>query len=80
MKSDAPTNLGREEPLQLTSFNLANVHERDSHVHFYPDCHAYTYDDIPAEAVSTIIGSWFPTFDAEHNAQRKATPDHPKQQ
>ncbi len=80
MISNAPTNLGREEPLQLTSFNLANVHERDSHVHFYPDCHAYTYDDIPAEAVSTIIGSWFPTFDAEHNAQRKATPDHPKQQ
>lgn len=79
MKTDH-TDLGQEEVPVLTSFNLTHCHERDCHVHFYPDSHTYTFDDTPADAVSTIIATWFPTFDAERNAERKATPDHPKQQ
>jgi len=62
------------------NFNLTNRHERDAHVHFYPENHTYTFDDIPADPVSTIIASWFPAFDPERNAARKATPDHPKEQ
>ena len=60
-------------------FNLAHAHERDAHVHFFPDTHAYTFDDTPAEPVSTIIASWFPTFDAARSAERKGTPEHPKE-
>ena len=71
---------GTEESVVLAAFNLAHVHERDAHVHFFPEQHAYTFDDTPVESVSTIIASWFPTFDAERNAERKGTPDHPKQQ
>ena len=62
------------------NFNLVHIHERDSRVRFYPENHTYTFDDIPAESVSTIIASWFPTFDAERNAIRKSSPKHPKEQ
>jgi len=72
-------NLGPEEIVELTSFNLANRHDRDCHIHFYPDNHIYLFDDQPLDAVSTVIASWFPTFDAERNAERKATPGYPKE-
>lgn len=75
-----PSKYGTEEQLELTSFNLTNSHERDARLKFWPEPHIYTFDDVEMTPVSTVIATWFPTFDAESNAERKATPDHPKQQ
>lgn len=74
------TNYGKEEIIEPTSFNLTNTHPRDQRLKFYPEQHVYTFDDAPATPVSTVIASWFPTFDAETNAGRKGTPSHPKEQ
>lgn len=73
-------NYGAEELTNPQSFNLTNTHPRDSRLKFYPEQHVYTFDDVKAEPVSTVIASWFPAFDAEANAERKATDSHPKQQ
>lgn len=72
-------NYGEEELVELTSFNLENTHERDSHIRFYPKKHIYTFDEIPVTPVSTVIASWFPAFDAESIAERKATKECPKE-
>lgn len=71
---------GKEEIIQHTSFNLANTHDRDSHIHFYPEKHIYTFDTLQLTPVSTVISQWFSKFDANMAAERKATPSHPKEQ
>ena len=74
------TDFGKEEIIIPTSFNLAHAHERDSHIHFYPDGHIYTYDQQRLTPVSTVISTWFSAFNAELAAERKATPQHSKEQ
>ena len=63
-----------------TDFNLVHEHERDKRIQFFPESHTYTFDGVPAESVSNVVASWFPTFDAQLQAERKGTPDHPKEQ
>lgn len=71
---------GCEEVIVPSSFNRENTHPRDSHIHFYPDHHIYTFNNQQLIPVSTVIGSWFSAFDAEMAAERKATREHPKEQ
>ena len=37
--------LGKEECGEPKAFNLEHAHERDSHVHFFPEKHIYTFDN-----------------------------------
>lgn len=73
-------DFGSEEVIVPSSFNKEHTHPRDSHIHFYPDHHIYTFDDQQLTPVSSVIGSWFSAFDAQTAAERKATPSHPKEQ
>jgi ATP-dependent exoDNAse (exonuclease V) beta subunit len=71
---------GSEEVFVPSSFNKVNTHPRDGYIHFFPDHHIYIFDNQRLIPVSTVISSWFTSFDAEMAAERKATHDHPKEQ
>jgi very-short-patch-repair endonuclease len=64
---------GKLEERRLTGFNNRNEHTRDRRVQFFPDEHVYTIDNTPAPSASTIISNFFPEFDAEYWASRKAS-------
>lgn len=70
-----PTVIGEVDNKQSISFNRENVHLRDSRIKFYPESHVYTIDNAPAPSVSTIIGKFFPEFDAYSVASR-LNPNH----
>ncbi len=53
-------------------FNSANSHTRDHRIKFYSEDHVYTIDGVPAPSASTIISGFFPEFDSEYWAKKKA--------
>jgi hypothetical protein len=64
----------------ISEYNRDNQYERDKRITFYPVSHVYTIDNVPAPSVSTVIGKFFPEFDALYWAKRKSnelgmTPD-----
>lgn len=67
-----PTSIGTVDSKQSIAFNHKNKHSRDDRIKFYPEPHVYTIDNIPAPSVSTIIAKFFPEFDSEYWAHRKA--------
>ncbi|WP_181308765.1 PD-(D/E)XK nuclease family protein [Rufibacter sp. XAAS-G3-1] len=67
-----PTLIGVADKRKSIGFNLINTHQRDKRIEFYPEPHIYTIDKTPAPSASTIISKFFPEFDAEYWATRKA--------
>lgn len=67
------------------NYNTHNAHERDSLIHFNEVEHKYTVNDKELISVTTLIDKYFPQFDADYWAARKAprmgiTPDELKAQ
>lgn len=67
------------------NYNTYNAHERDSLIHFNEAEHKYTVNDKELISVTTLIDKYFPQFDADYWAARKAprmgiTPDELKAQ
>lgn len=54
------------------NFNTLNPHERDSHIEFEAGVHKYTVGGIEYLSVTNFINSFFPQFDAEYWAKKKA--------
>ena len=72
--------LGKEECGEPKAFNLEHAHELDSHVHFFPEKHIYTFDNQLQISVSSLISECFPVFDCERKAERLSSPSHSKEQ
>lgn len=53
-------------------YNKINHHLRDKRIVFYPEPHVYTIDNTPAPSASTVIGKFFPEFDAPLWSRKKA--------
>lgn len=66
------TSFGKEDTGKNISFNSQNKHSNDKRIKFYSENHIYTIDGVPAPSASTIIGRFFPKFDIEYWAERKA--------
>lgn len=54
------------------NYNTTNAHSRDRDLIFYEDTHTYIHDGVALTSVSNVIKDFFPDFDAEAMAQRKA--------
>ena len=54
----------------MKSFNIDNVHSRDSRITFEPEPHIYTVDGEEVISVTTLIGNFFKKFDSLGCAQR----------
>ncbi|MCH8535322.1 MAG: hypothetical protein LAT51_09665 [Flavobacteriaceae bacterium] len=67
-----PTLIGIADEKPSIGFNLINSHQRDKRIEFYPEPHIYTIDKTPAPSASTVIAKFFPEFDMEYWAARKA--------
>ncbi|MDC8001386.1 PD-(D/E)XK nuclease family protein [Aequorivita todarodis] len=59
-----PTSFGQEENERIIAFNKLNQHPRDKRVKFYAEKHIYTIDGVAFPSASTIVGRFFPEFDA----------------
>lgn len=53
-------------------FNEQNAHPRDSFIHFEPEGHIYMVGGIRYQSVTTFLSGFFPQFDMEYWARRKA--------
>lgn len=65
----------RQKNYRMTSpnnYNIANAHRRDKDLLFYDDTHTYVHKGVRLTSVSNVIKDFFPEFDAEAVAQRKA--------
>ena len=58
------------------NFNEQNTHPRDLFISFEPEEHVYTVGGIHYQSVTTFLSSFFPQFDTEYWAQRKAATEH----
>ncbi|WP_340153454.1 hypothetical protein [uncultured Marivirga sp.] len=56
--------LATVENIKSIGFNKSNFHPRDTRISFYPEEHVYTIDQVPVPSASTVIGKFFPQFDA----------------
>lgn len=54
------------------NYNITNIHEKDKNLTFIEDEHLYFYETFPLIAVSTLIEAFFPKFESEYWAERKA--------
>lgn len=64
--------------------NELNAHPRDAFISFEPEEHIYTVGGIRYQSVTTFLSGFFPQFDMDYWAQRKApaegcTPDELKE-
>jgi hypothetical protein len=57
----------------IGDYNILNAHSRDKRLKFYPEPHLYFIDDNPKTiSASTLVKQFFPDFDSEYWAKRKA--------
>lgn len=62
----------------IYNYNEAHRHERDARISFDPAEHRYLVDSsLACDSVTTVVGDFFPKFDADYWAARKATPSCP---
>lgn len=67
-----PSIIGVEDKNKNIGYNKVNAHPRDKRISFYPENHIYTIDNTPVPSASTIISKFFPEFDSDYWARRKA--------
>lgn len=58
------------------NFNEQNAHPRDSFIQFEPEEHVYTVRGTRYQSVTNFLSGFFPQFDTEYWAQRKAAAEH----
>ncbi|MDO4770609.1 hypothetical protein [Porphyromonas sp.] len=53
-------------------YNITNAHARDKELFFHEDTHTYIFNGEQLTSVSNVIKAFFPEFDSEAAARRKA--------
>lgn len=58
--------------MSAPTYNDHNAHPRDPQLNFNPESHTYTHAGAELLSVTTLVKEFFPKFDAEYWAARKA--------
>lgn len=67
-----PCGTKRKTLNRTVTLNDRNTHPRDAELTFQPDTHTYFYRGRPMKSVTTLVNEYFPVFDTQYWATRRA--------